>query len=106
VVDRRQDEFATHSATPHNPHHTKTVKRKYAPPFLQRENGKKKGLIYYIFIPIFQIIPHGLVVRIRASHARGRGSIPRGGGLFFSFFSFFLSFLSFFLCVVVSNSSS
>ena len=24
-------------------------------------------------------IPHGLVVRIRAFHARGRGSIPRGG---------------------------
>ena len=26
-------------------------------------------------------IPHGLVVRIRAFHARGRGSIPRGGDL-------------------------
>ena len=26
-------------------------------------------------------IPHGLVVRIRAFHARGRGSIPRGGDI-------------------------
>ena len=28
---------------------------------------------------VFLTIPHGLVVRIRAFHARGRGSIPRGG---------------------------
>ena len=31
------------------------------------------------FIPL--TIPHGLVVRIRAFHARGRGSIPRGGDI-------------------------
>ena len=31
------------------------------------------------------LLPRGLVVRIRRSHRRGRGSIPRTGTIFFSF---------------------
>ena len=31
-------------------------------------------------------LPGGLVVRIRRSHRRGRGSIPRLGSLFFFYF--------------------
>ena len=39
-------------------------------------------------------IPCGLVVRIRRSHRRGRGSIPRMGAFFFSFSLSFSSLLS------------
>ena len=35
------------------------------------------------------VVPCGLVVRIRRSHRRGRGSIPRMGGFLFPLFSFF-----------------
>ncbi len=35
-------------------------------------------------------VPDGLVVRIRRSHRRGRGSIPRLGEAFFSFFFLYL----------------
>ena len=41
----------------------------------------------------FAAIPCGLVVRIRRSHRRGRGSIPRMGVSLFFFF-FFFSFLN------------
>ena len=40
-------------------------------------------------------VPCGLVVRIRRSHRRGRGSIPRMGAFFL--FSFYLFFPSFYL---------
>ena len=38
-----------------------------------------------IFCVYTQLIPDGLVVRIRRSHRRGRGSIPRQGASHFFF---------------------
>jgi hypothetical protein len=41
--------------------------------------------------PLYTAIPGGLVVRIRRSHRRGRGSIPRlGRQVHFAFFKFLL----------------
>ncbi len=53
------------------------------------------GNIYNITKSLFPTVPDGLVVRIRRSHRRGRGSIPRLGVTFFGLFSDFV--LTFFL---------
>ena len=47
----------------------------------------------------FNRVPCGLVVRIRRSHRRGRGSIPRMGDPVFFFFSMKFLFLLFFFCL-------
>ncbi len=62
------------------------------------ETERVRALNSKIIRPYVSSIPCGLVVRIRRSHRRGRGSIPRMGVFFPLFFILLSSFFLIFLC--------